>query len=70
MRERGIGMYYRYEWDRMMWEEERRLLREVTEDRGPMSWRKLGKMIQLNAMLRSHGRGRGYGGYGGYGNYF
>jgi len=54
-------MYNRYgtEWDRLMWEEERRLLREVTDDKEPMSWRKFGKMIQLNAMLRSHDR-RGY----------
>jgi len=51
-------MYERYEWDRIMWEEERKLLREVTSDE-PMSWRKLGKTIQLNAMLRSHSH-RGY----------
>ncbi|MDR2687281.1 MAG: hypothetical protein LBB75_05970 [Oscillospiraceae bacterium] len=54
-------MYNRYEWDRMMWEEERRLLREVTEDKGPMTWRKFGRMITLGAMLRSHGR-RSYNG--------
>jgi len=50
-------MYNRYgtEWDRLMWEEERRLLREVTRE-GPMSWQKFGKMIQLNAMLRSRNR--------------
>jgi len=50
-------MYSRYEWDRMMWEEERRLLQEVTRE-GPMTWQKFGKMITLNAMLRSHDRGR------------
>ena len=65
-------MYNRYGWDREMWEAERRLehrlLREVTEDRQPMSWRKLGKMIQLNAMLRSHDN-RGPGNYFG-NNYF
>ena len=64
-------MYNRYgtEWDRMMWEEERRLLREVTDDKEPMSWRKFGKMIQLNAMLRSRDRGRvGYGNH--YGKFF
>jgi len=38
-----------------MFEEERRLLREVTKEE-PMSWRKFGKMIQLNAMLRSRDR--------------
>ena len=50
-------MYNRYgtEWDRLMFEEERRLLREVTKEE-PMSWRKFGKMIQLNAMLRSRDR--------------
>jgi len=54
-------MYNRYgaEWDKMMWEEERRLLREVTDNKEPMSWRKLGKMIQLNAMLRAHDHNRG-----------
>ena len=58
-------MVDRYEWDRLMWEEERRLLREVTNDKEPMSWRKVGKMIQLNAMLRSHDHGyRGAGGTG------
>ena len=50
-------MHNRYgtEWDRLLWEEERRLLREVTKE-GSMSWRKFGKMLQLNAMLRSHDR--------------
>ena len=65
-------MYNRYENDRLMWEEERRLLREVTKDE-PMSWRKFGKMIQLNALMRSHDRGfRGMGGAGFWGgqNYF
>ena len=59
---------YNHEWDREMREEERRLLREVTGDE-PMSWRKFGKMIQLNAMLRSRDRGR-FGFYGDHRNYF
>jgi len=59
---------YNNEWDRMMWEEERKLLREVTDDKQPMSWQKLGKMVQLNAMLRSRDRGRGN--YFGNQNYF
>ena len=62
-------MYNRYGWNEQMWEDERRLerqlLREVTDDKQPMSWRKLGKMIQLGAMLRSHDRGyRGFGSTG------
>jgi len=63
-------MYNRYgtEWDRAVREEERRLLREVTGE-GPMTWRKFGKMIQLNAMLRAHDRDR-YGIYGDHRNYF
>ena len=65
-------MYNRYGWNDEMWEAERRLehklLREVTNDKEPMSWRKLGKMIQLNAMLRS--RGRNNGNYFGGQNYF
>jgi len=46
---------YQYEWDRQIREEEHRLLREVSNP-GPMDWRKFGKMIQLNALLRSHDR--------------
>jgi len=65
-------MYDRYGWNDEMWEEERRierrLLHEVTNDKGPMSWQKLGKMIQLNTMLRSHDRS--YGNYFGNQNYF
>ncbi|MCL2494249.1 MAG: hypothetical protein FWE98_01160 [Oscillospiraceae bacterium] len=62
-------MYNRFGWNQQMWEEERRLerqlLRDVTDDKQPMSWRKFGKMIQLNAMLRSHDRGyRGFGSTG------
>jgi len=48
-------MYIRQYWDRQldrqMMEEQRRLIREVTNEE-PMSWRKLGKIIQLNALLR------------------
>ena len=59
---------YNDEWHRMLLEEERKLLREVTDEKEPMSWQKLGKMIQLNAMLRSHDH-RGPGNYFGQ-NYF
>ena len=52
-------MYHRYEWerqwDRQALEEERRLISEVTDGR-PISWKKLGKIIQLGAMLRSDNR--------------
>jgi len=70
-------MYNRYTWNEQMWEEERRLerqlLREVTDDKTPMSWEKFGKMIQLNAMLRSRDpgyRGPGGGSFWGGQNYF
>jgi len=46
---------YQYEWDRQIREEERRLLREVNSP-GPMSWRNFGKILQLNALFRSHDR--------------
>jgi len=45
---------YDYEWDRFKREEERRLLREVATE--PMGWRKVGKLIHLNALLREHDR--------------
>jgi len=52
-------MYTRYEWDRQMdkemREEQRRLVREVNNGE-PMSWKKLGKIIQLNALMRSGNR--------------
>ena len=52
-------MYNRYHWDRQldrqMLEEQRRLMREVT-DGAPMSWQKLGKIIQLNALLHERER--------------
>jgi len=44
-----------YEWNRIMWEEYRRLLGEVMKDE-PMRWCKLGKMLRLHAMLRAHNR--------------
>jgi len=43
------GMYNPNEYTRFMMEEERRLLREITTQR--MSWRKLGNIIQLNALM-------------------
>ena len=42
-------MYNPNEYTRFMMEEERRLLREITTQR--MSWRKLGNIIQLNALM-------------------
>ena len=45
-------MYNRnQDWNRNLFEEERRLLNEVGAQR--MSWNKLGKMIKLNAMLNA-----------------
>ena len=45
-------MYYSNEYARIMLEHERRLLREVTNGK-PMTWRKVGKIFQLNALLRA-----------------
>ena len=45
--------YWNSELERQMWDEERRLLREVSGQRG-LSWNKVGKMIQLNALLSRH----------------
>jgi len=51
-------MYNRnYDWNREMFEEERKLLNDVSAQR--MSWNKLGKLIRLNAMLNSR-RGGNY----------
>ena len=36
--------------DRLMLEEERQLMREITGQR--LSWNKIGKMIKLNALIR------------------
>ena len=47
-------MYVPNEYARVMLEEERRLMREVTT--GRLGWKKIGKMIQLNALLRTHSR--------------
>ena len=46
-------MYSSNEWARIMMEQERKLIKEVSSQ--PMSWRKLGKMIQLSALIRSRG---------------
>ena len=42
-------MFNQNEETRILLEEERRLMREITGQR--MSWNKLGKMIKLNALL-------------------
>ena len=47
-------MFIANEYTRAMQEEERKLMREVST--GRFSWRKIGKMIQLNALLRTHSR--------------
>ena len=45
-------MYNPNEYTRAMLDEERRLMREVST--GRFGWKKIGKMIQLNALLRAH----------------
>jgi len=45
-------MMNQYENTRFLMEEERKLMRELNGQR--MSWNKLGKLIKLNALLRSH----------------
>ena len=47
-------MYVPNEYARAMMEEERRLMREIGT--GSMSWKKIGKIFQLNALLRTHSR--------------
>jgi len=51
-------MYTRYEWDRQLGrqalEEQLRLMREINAQ--PMSWNKLGKMIQLGALMHERDR--------------
>ena len=42
-------MYNPNEYPRVLLEEERRLMREITGQR--MSWKKIGKLIRLNALL-------------------
>ena len=42
-------MYNANEYTRVLLDEERRLMREITGQR--MSWNKLGKIIKLNALL-------------------
>ncbi|MCL2300170.1 MAG: hypothetical protein FWC27_08515 [Firmicutes bacterium] len=49
-------MFYENEYTRVLLEEERRLMREITTQR--MSWSTIGKMIKLNALL--HERRRAY----------
>jgi len=44
---------YNSDWERSMRDEERKLLREVSTQRG-MSWNKFGKMIKLNALMSRH----------------
>jgi len=44
-------MFYPNEYTRALLEEERTLMREITT--GRLSWKKIGKMIQLNALLRT-----------------
>jgi len=43
-------MYVSNEYDRVLMEEERKLMREITT--GRMSWMKIGKVIQFNALVR------------------
>ena len=45
-------MYNPNEYTRAMLEEERKLMREIGA--GRFGWRKIGKAIKLNALLRSH----------------
>ena len=47
-------MKYNPNYDRFLYDEQQRLLREVSNQR--MSWRILGKIIQLNAIVRMRGR--------------
>ena len=42
--------YTNNDFNRFLFEEQRRLLREVSSQR--MSWSKLGRMIKLSALLR------------------
>jgi len=44
-------MRYNSQHDRLLDDERRRLLREVSNER-KMSWRKLGKIIKLDALMR------------------
>jgi len=44
-------MYVPDKYTLALMEEERRLLREITE--GRMSWKKVGKMIRFNALVRT-----------------
>ena len=44
-------MFNQNEFTRVMLEEERKLMREVTT--GRFGWKKIGKIIQLNALLRA-----------------
>ncbi|MCL2494250.1 MAG: hypothetical protein FWE98_01165 [Oscillospiraceae bacterium] len=47
-------MYIPNEHNHALMEEARRLLREITE--GRMSWKKIGKMIRFNALVRTRER--------------
>ena len=49
-----VQAYTPNEYTRALLEEERKLMREITT--GRMSWKKIGKMITLNGLLRSHSR--------------
>jgi len=47
-------MYFPDEYTRTLMEEERKLMRDVNTER--FGWKKIGKMIQLNALLRTRER--------------
>ena len=42
------------DWQRVMLEEERKLLKEVATQR--LSWDKVGNIVKLNALMRAHQR--------------
>jgi len=42
------------EMDRLMYEEERKLLKQISNE--PMSLRQIGRAIKLDALMRSHQR--------------
>ena len=49
-----MKFYYNDEHARLMIEEERKLLNEVSKQ--PMSWKKITSAIKLNAMIRANHR--------------
>lgn len=48
-------MIHTNDWERLLMEEELKLMREMESTKG-MSWNKFFKMIRLNALLRANQR--------------